>query len=267
VAKAHCLRLKAQCALADAARSEEGETRCRERTRQLCEATRKLEDTNLTDEGLASCAAKIEGALLGCEERDNPLASCGFKGTRAKGKPCASGVQCAGGGCVVASSCGTCSDLLPEGEVCESPLCAPGLSCQQGKCAKRKESGASCAATTDCLPGLLCIGQVCQKPPSKEGDPCPDKVCDPTAALFCKEGMCVATEEVTSGATCTPVTEAKARCPVGEACQIDTEANATACAPYRPDGAACGLVLPGCEPPAQCFDEKCALFPVCQGAP
>jgi hypothetical protein len=267
LAKAHCSRLKAQCALADAARSEEGEARCRVRTKQLCEETRKLEDTTLTDEGLASCAAKIEGASLGCEERNNPLATCGFQGTRENGQPCASGAQCAGGGCIVVLSCGTCTDLLSEGEACELPLCAPGLSCQQGKCAKRRESGASCAATVDCLPGLNCVGQTCQKLPSKEGDPCPDKVCDAAAALSCANEGCVPTEQLSPGAACTPVAEVKAQCPVGEVCQVNAETNNTTCTPYRADGASCDLLLPGCEPPAQCFDGKCALFPVCQGAP
>lgn len=269
LAEAHCGRLKASCALADPARSPAGETRCAARTKAHCEAARKLEDTNLTDSILDACAAQLgKLATLGCDERFNPLETCGLTGQRQDGDPCQTSAQCQGGFCFSAVTCGTCATRQDEGGECILPvLCKTGLACEGGSCAVRQGAGGPCQTSQGCLSGYTCFESQCKALPSGSGASCPEGLCAAASALFCNEGVCEDTLQRKVGDLCdTTAPEAEAQCPVGAWCRPSNGMNAGVCTAYTADGASCSL-LTECDPPARCISGECRFFPSCEAGP
>ena len=266
VARAHCERLAAQCALSDAARGADGKALCEGRAEQVCERTRALPGVSAGDAELLGCASRLKTLPdLGCEEGIDPLSACLLRGARAEGEACAAGAQSEGGGClVVQGGCGFCFQRVAEGEACDGPGilagCEAGTSCQGGLCAPRQPGGEPCNSLLDCLAGATCDSGQCKPMQTKEGDPCSgDSPCAPQSALHCEQQLCAPTEFKKVGELCDEkASAAQQQCAPGAWCKPGLLGTAV-CNPFTPDGGACEGDA-GCAPPARCVEKVCALL-------
>jgi hypothetical protein len=105
-----------------------------------------------------SCTAGTE-----CMSGDCNDGTCGLSGP---GEPCATGTDCASGTCIAAGTeAGTCDpgDAHGTGTPCTDGTQCWSNSCNDGTCGPGAEN-TRCGATTDCLDGLVCTGQVCAYP-------------------------------------------------------------------------------------------------------
>lgn len=185
-------------------------------------------------------------------------------GAGVDGTPCWYAEGCEGQVCLNAnaSGCGKCGHLPTAGQACTSWECAPGTYCD-GTCKPRGESGAACAATSQCMADLACVAGKCA-PRLPAGASCAGDDRDP-----CVRG----TTCNPLGHTCVTITSAG----LGQACGIvdaDTVAFCTpeayckggfstespgVCVARKQDGEAC-TPPEGCLEPAQCFLGKCQII-------
>jgi hypothetical protein len=119
----------------------------------------------------------------------NGSPQCAEPGTRQSGEACVFGSQCASLRCTAelsSSSCGTCLPAAPD--------------------------GSTCAANTDCDPGLICVtGNVCAPPPSRSPLPPPAPAGAPCASAcpnctnYCVAGHACTTAPGTTDLRCLPL--------------------------------------------------------------
>lgn len=225
----------------------------------FCDALEKLDGISPTfDSAIAACAAKINAA--DCNTGIDQIPECGSgipNGTLDVGAPCASGLQCASGGCSAglqgddggSSTCGTCQAPVADGADCSAAPCVAGDACTLGfdgqnlteTCTKVNPpaaDGASCTADSDCSGPDHCnyatadaTTGTCAAPAAAGGSCSANQNC--AASLVCTGGDTqVCTAAVAVGGACTASTD----CVVGAGCDSTSKCAALT---YAAPGGAC----------------------------
>jgi hypothetical protein len=209
--------------------------------------------------------ADFDGCLVSlasgdCNEvLDSASGACApAPGTTAAGEPCRVSAQCASGFCAFeGTTCGTCSSVLGEGELCvNGGWCGPGLLCDAagtGECLpiQTRLLNESCDnVRLVCGPGLYCSAvepRTCRAVLDEGGDCSQDgSSCDPRRALYCTAaGICGGLEVLVEPGMacgsdgspfprcsepffCNPTTQmCERRAQFGEACAMDPVAGST----------------------------------------
>jgi len=230
-------------------------------------------------DALAACTAAVKAAQ--CPDA-NAVATCNARGTLPDGSPCASNVQCAGGGCIgfkqqdVSSElqCGICTTFASVDSPCGSTTqCDPAAwQCLNGTCVGPQGQGGDChinpdtacqsglycnfstftcdplptlgeSCTGDCAIPYRCFNQTCHATVSQGGS-C---TTDPCAyGSTCMNGTCVATPVAPAGASC-----ANAVCASGLVCR-------GTCQPPIAVGAPCTVGHKDCGKHLICVNGACA---------
>lgn len=165
------------------------------------------------------------------------------KGSRAAGRECLAGLQCASGSCNGENgACGTCVTTIPTGSACvdsdRTRVCADGP-CSNGVCTgdRQKYAGESCASSNECAMffGLQCVAGKCTSVVAGVGEscaskPCRGSVCDAATKLCVarkQSGACTTSSEcdlfggyacAATTKTCVKFPSASTKAKAGEAC-------------------------------------------------
>jgi hypothetical protein len=191
------------------------------RFEKVCQASKALPGSTLTDAQLEACAQAIHAA--GCTGLPALPAACLFSGTLTPGSACNEGFQCQSTLCFVAApvgdagagagtGCGKCEAVASLGQPCGSATCAQGSACNY------RGTPPTCVAETSGGAGAACNGStsVCDV----------GSFCDVTTmtctATYPAGQACNASSECKAPATCRAKTCA-APSQVGGGCYVDTD--------------------------------------------
>lgn len=247
------------------------ESVCAARFEIYCSAIVNAPGTSWTPEGFLSCASAlntascgdfVKGILRGSIPECRPA-----PGALPDGAPCIDSGQCSGGYCNndEPDQCGVCTTHAGEGEACNAHLdCKLGLACDLSisKCVVAGSEGASCAVgQTLCEFPLVCHNSKCGAG-AAAGEMCDPmfSACPFPKGLFCdaQTASCKPFVLVKEGADCGYINGESHQCMASGRCDLGMPI--PKCVAPAPDGAPCNPQgVPGCMPPAICFNGSCTL--------
>ncbi len=252
---------------------------CEDREALGCEEGLAAPMTAATSTTVSACAqaigAEVCTAILAADTPDACLAP---HGAAAAGAPCQTSAQCTTGFCATDKTalCGTCAPTPAAGDSCATSGCGPSMRCvaQTQLCAVPVASGGACGRGSPCADGLACVGATmmmangtCTAQLATAGAACDPKNktaadCNPDDGLACDSATntCVAQPFAAPGGACGALGTVNTRCSGGESCTVATGQTTGTCVAPAADGAACDATVgPGCQFPARCVANVCAL--------
>jgi hypothetical protein len=221
--------------------------RCQELVKNGCMESLLRKETSGTAANTEKCATALQNQscadfIAGVALTDPACATA--PGRLAEGKPCLSNSQCASAYCFVPANalCGQCGPRVQLGSSCDSTSdCVPPLTCQPDPttgvqtCQQPvalKVVDEECTTSSQCKPGLTCVGRsgmprLCKTMFTKEGDTCdPGRRvladCNTNFGIFCEANPEVAANPslaMTTPGYCVKRVVAKS----GEPCNIVTD--------------------------------------------
>lgn len=245
-------------------------TACESTQAATCVTTLAAPDTANTPAHTEGCAQatpsqSCDDYFLGIE----PAACTPPAGPFDAGSACAVSGQCATSYCLIpkTAACGTCAAAPGLGDSCLNNSCGPGFLCDSASflCVTPVSASGACNDSSECAPGLTCIGNTNSAlgacvALATQGASCDiadgGSRCDSHFGLYCNTEagkICAVVATASASQQCGTVDGGVIDCLADSFCQKPVDTAAGTCVAPAAEGAACDTANgPICAVPSRC---------------